>query len=133
MTSLKAHSTHWRTTCNFNVHRVDYKDYVRGNFSEFDIMTYIGDGICKKVEFINIRDNVGAHLTVRYWQIYNGGWREILHIDSSTYRPACEFDASTGSVGGEDNFGFYTTINKQFRCTADRSATTQHWFGEYIH
>ena len=34
-----------------------------------------------------------------------------------------------GSVGSEDNFGFYGAPNVNFRCTADDGDTTQWWFG----
>ena len=56
-----------------------------------------------------------------------------LHFDS--YNVAhCQFgSARNGSVelpGGEDNFGYYQTINSLHRCTSGDNATTQWWFGE---
>jgi len=55
MAALKLQSTHWRSTCSFEHFGVDYKDYVRGKFKEFDISTFLGAGTCQKVEYINIR------------------------------------------------------------------------------
>ena len=46
MNNISSQSTHWRATCSFNLPRfqnleksVDYRDYIRGKFSEFNIMT----------------------------------------------------------------------------------------------
>ncbi|XP_044169539.1 uncharacterized protein LOC122953648 [Acropora millepora] len=35
MKSLQSHSTHWRATCSYPTHGVDFRDYVRGNFAGF--------------------------------------------------------------------------------------------------
>lgn len=127
MHAMKVHSTHWRLTCSFPIYKVDYRDYLRGNFNDFDIMTFTGSGTCKKVEFINIRGHSGAHVQARFWQ--GAGGIEPFHIDSAS--TGCSFDASHGSVASEDNFGAYGYQNKNFRCTANPSATTQFWFGGY--
>ena len=37
MNHLKSQSTHWRTTCSFPAYKVDYTDYVRAKFTDFDI------------------------------------------------------------------------------------------------
>ena len=124
MTSVKSQSTHWRATCSFEKVTFDYRDYVRGSFKDFDITTYQGAGDCKKVEFINIRGIAGSHVTVPFWQLEH---TYMLHTDSS--HGGCQFNARAGAVSGEDNFGFYSTTNKMFRCTSDQSATTQYWFG----
>ena len=34
--SLKDHSTHWRATCSYPTHGVDFRDYLRGNFKDFN-------------------------------------------------------------------------------------------------
>ena len=34
MISLQSHSTHWRATCNYPTHGVDFRAYVRGNFKD---------------------------------------------------------------------------------------------------
>ena len=127
MAILKSKSTHWRATCSFNTVKVDYRDYVRGSFKDLDITTYLGDGVCKKIEYINIRGNVGYQTTVDFWQKKN---LYIITIDSSI--KGCQFDARPGVVPSEDNFGYYHTINRKFRCSQYSDSTTQYWFGGYL-
>ena len=50
-----------------------------------------------------------------------------IHSDSY-YMDPCLSSARNGAVklpGGEDNFGFYDTINLSHRCTSGNDATTQ--------
>ena len=69
MRSLQAHSTHWRATCSYPTHGVDFTDYVRGNFKDLNIVEYLKDGKpCKKVELLNIRGDMGIYLTAPFWQ-----------------------------------------------------------------
>ena len=69
MRSLQAHSTHWRATCSYPTHGVDFTDYVRGNFKDLNIVEYLNDGKpCKKVELLNIRGHMGIYLTAPFWQ-----------------------------------------------------------------
>ena len=128
MRSLQAHSTHWRITCSYPTHGIDFRDYLRGNFENFNILDYVGsNGACKKVEFINIRGHTGIYLTVPFWQ-YDG---QGLHTDSS--RTNCQFTAAkAGAVTEEDNFGFYGAYNSNFRCTQGDQSTTQYWFGAHL-
>ena len=119
MRSLQAHSTHWRATCSYTTHGVDFTDYVRSNFKDFNIVDFIGGGQCKKVEFVNIRGHMGIHLTARFWQ----GTNYMLHIDSNT--SGCNFNERSGAVSSEDNFGYYHTMNPKFRCTASDHSTSQ--------
>ena len=127
MRSLQAHSTHWRATCSYPTHGIDFTDYIRGNFKDFNIVDFIGSGQCKKVEFANIRGHIGLQLTVRFWQ---GAKSFFLHTDSSS--SGCNFNARFGSVSSEDNFGYYGTVNSKFRCTAGDHSTTQWWFGAHL-
>ena len=128
MTSLQNHSTHWRATCNHPTDKIDFRDYLRGNFKDFDIVDFLGSGTCKKVEYVNIRGHVGTHLTVNFWQELNA-W--FLHIDSE-YN-SCQFTAmNTGAVFSEDNFGHYHSFNPTFRCTKGTQSTTQWWFGSHL-
>ena len=127
MRSLQAHSTHWRATCSYPTHGIDFTDYIRGNFKDFNIVDFIGSGQCKKVEFVNIRGHSGLHLTVRFWQVAKS---YLLHTDSSS--SGCNFNARSGSVSSEDNFGYHYTINPKFRCTAGDLSTTQWWFGAHL-
>ena len=64
MTHLKSQSTHWRTTCSFPAYKVDYTDYVRAKFTDFDILTFSGEGIFKKVEYVNICGHQCAQCTL---------------------------------------------------------------------
>ena len=127
--SLKTHSTHWRATCNYPTLGVDFRDYLRGNFKDFDIFDFVGAGTCKKVDYINIRGYRGFHLTAPFWQKHNV-W--TLHIDSSR-STSCDLKAArTGAVSSEDNFGHYGVINSKFRCTQGPRSTTQWWFGAHL-
>ena len=123
---FKAQSSHWRATCSFNKVKFDYRDYVRGNLKDFDIIIYLGSGQCKKIEYINIRGHVGYQTTVPFWQTTN---LYMLHTDSTAR--SCQY-GTTNAAHSEDNFGYYNRINPKFRCTADPTATTQYWFGGYL-
>ncbi|XP_065063183.1 uncharacterized protein LOC135689772 [Rhopilema esculentum] len=131
MLSIKAHSTHWRATCSYNrsSNSVDFTDYVRANLQAIDITSFLGHGICKKVEYINIRGHAAYQKTARFWQVLN---TYIIHIDSSISSDTCEFGAKLGAAWSEDNFGYYLTTNKNFKCTANPESTTQYWFGSYV-
>ena len=129
MKSFRSHSTHWRATCSFNRpdfqnlrKSIDYRDYLRGKFSSFDIINFVGSGQCKPVEYVNIRGHVagGAGATAKFWQASNT-W--LIHIDSGA--TGCTFAPVVGAVSSEDNFGFYDKVNNRFRCTAGTEATTQ--------
>jgi hypothetical protein len=124
MNELSAQSTHWRVTCSFATYGVDYRDYVRGKFVDFDVINYIGRGVCKRVEYVNIRGYYCSDCDVPWWQI-SGSY--FLHTDSASN--VCGFDASQGAAGNQDNFGYYHSVDPNFRCTADASATTNWWFG----
>ena len=127
MRSLQRHSTHWRATCSFPTHGVDFTDYIRGNFKDLNIVDFLDSGKCKKVEYVNIRGHIGINLTARFWQAANA---YLLHIDSN--KSGCNFDARSGSVSYEDNFGYYEYINPKFRCTEGDLSTTQWWFGAHL-
>ena len=126
MRSLQDHSTHWRATCSYPTHGVDFTDYVRGNFKDFNIVDYLGSGKCKKVEYINIRGHMGIHQTVAFWQIAK---TYLLHTSIPS---SCQFNAKSGSVSSEDNFGHHVSINPKFRCTQGSHSTTQWWFGAHL-
>ncbi|XP_031559364.1 uncharacterized protein LOC116295622 [Actinia tenebrosa] len=128
MTNIKSNSTHWRVTCNGAW--VDYRDYLRVRFADLDPLTFMGSGVCKKVEYINVRGHVGIEVTVPFWQLANNNYNEILHHDSSASR--CSFGATPGYISSEDNFGLYRFINPKFRCSASESSTSSMWFGAYL-
>ena len=132
MTNIRKHSTHWRATCNFQLRAgiIIYKDYLRGKFSDFDIMLREAVGWCQRVEYINILGNAGGSgTTVRFWQ-YSG---VFLHIDSED--TGCEFIPPPYRTGlrAVDYFGYYgDELNPEFTCSRNASSTTQWWFGGYL-
>ena len=126
MRSLQVHFTHWRATCSYPTHGIDFTDYLRGNFKDFDIVDFQGHGECKRVDDVDIRGHNGTNLTAPFWANLEMG----LHTDSSLV--LCKFNACVGTVSNEDNFGFYEGINPKFRCTQEDSSTTQWWFGAHL-
>lgn len=129
MKSLRSTSTHWRATCSFNhLDNIDYRDYVRGSFSNNDIMGFLGHGQCLLVDYVNIRGHAaGPGTKARFWQVHN---TYMLHIDSS--HTGCGFVPTAGSSASEDNFGFNQAFNTNFRCNGGDFSTTQWWFGGYL-
>ena len=125
MEHIRSSSTMWRATCSFPTYKSDiYRDYMRFQISQVDILKFIAAYECHTADRINIRGNVGFNITVALWQVAS----MPLHIDSS--QPvACSFDARRGSIRDEDNFGHYYTYNTAFRCTESLHSTTQYWFG----
>ena len=130
MKNIRSRSTHWRATCSFNmVEAIDYRDYIRGRFRDFDIMAFSGKGVCFPVEYVDIRGSTaGKGTTLPFFQ---GQDREFLHTDSTF--TGCEFKPNVSSaVASEDNFGLYNDVNVKFRCTVGDYSTTQWWFGGYL-
>ena len=131
MNSIRVHSTHWRATCNVRAQTyrptIDYQDYLRGKFSDFDIINFDGGSVCQPVEYINILGAVGGSgTTVGFWQS-SGNY--MLHIDSSD--SGCEFVPLTDPR--VDYFGYYGDgLSSEFSCSLYDSATTQWWFGGYV-
>ena len=124
MRSLQAHSTHWRATCSYPTYGVDFRDYVRGNFKDFNVVDFSGSSMCMKVEYVNILGHMGMHLKARVWQSTSYFW----HISDS----GCQFDPTSVSVSSEDYFGYYVNINPRFRCNEGPHSTTQWWFGAHL-
>ena len=124
MSVLKAQSSHWRVTCNFVTHGVDYTDYVRADFSKFDILTYEKEASCMEVEYINVRGHDCTDCTSAWWQ-KPSVW--FAHHDSSV--DLCAFGSTPGAASSEDNFGVYGVVNPAFRCSSSDSTNTNHWFG----
>ena len=129
MNSTLSHSTHFRATCNFNSDGLVTTDYLRAKTTELNILLLKG-GPCVTLEYINIRGHDCHNCSVWMTQEPNG-WP--LHIDSHYAADHCSFkSAKNGSIGGwgEDNFGFYLTVNPLHRCSSGNHSTTQWWFGE---
>ena len=100
---------------------------LRGKTTDFNILLLKKD-LCEKMEYINIRGYDCYNCTAKMTQKIS--W----HIHCDSYHYSCQFtSASNGAIkspGGEDNFGFYETINSIHRCTSENDSTTQWWFGE---
>ena len=127
MRSLQVQCTHWRATCSYQTYGIDFRDYLRCNFKDCNIVDCLETGQCKRVEYVIIRGHNGTNLKVPFWQ-KKSTW--MLHHDSSY--DLCQFTAKVGSVSSEDNFGFYYTFNPTFRCTQADNSTTQWWFGAHL-
>ena len=130
MKFIRSHTTHWRATCNFPTDGIQFRDYLRSNFDIFDLMSSksAGHRLCQKYEFLNIRGIECSNCTAATWY---GGYNSMsFSIDSST-DAGCDFNAVSGSVSSEDNFGVYQYTNPSFRCTASPTSTTQFWFGSH--
>ena len=126
MKSIRSSSTKWRATCSFPTYKSDiYRDYIRAQLKDIDILEYNLDGECRRVDFINIRGNKGWNITSAFWQK-----SFPFHIDSS--QKPCQFNALNGVILDEDNFGLYYTYSRAFRCTETDGSTTQYWFGGNI-
>ena len=127
MNSTLSHSTHFRATCNFNTDGLVTTDYLRAKTTDFNFLLPIQD-LCVKMEYMNIRGYDCYNCTAKFYRNID----EHIHCDSYNVG-TCQFTgARNGAVklhGGEDNFGFYRTINPSHRCTSNDNATTQWWFG----
>ena len=103
-------------------------DYLRGKTTDLNILL-LNIEPRVKMEYINIRGYDCYDCMAKMTQTIN--WH--LHLDSN-YVELCQFrsarNASVKLPGGEDNFGFYQTINPLHRCTTGENTTTQWWFGE---
>ena len=133
MITTAKRSTHVRATCNFNTEELKYRDYLRAKLNDIDVMRLKFDG-CKKYEFISIRGYNCSNCTAQFVQTDN--WH--AHTDSSWGpKMGCQFTSqSTGAVNarrGEDNFGWYETVNRVHRCVSSDNSTTQWWFGVRHH
>ena len=129
MKGLRSESTHWRITCSFDpASVVDYRDYVRAKFKNFDLLTYRGDKTCELVDYINVYGHSCEKCTAVWYQ--SDGYI-LVH---RSYQNNCEFGRAPGSIQDNDryseqNFGRYEVYNPNFRCTSSSSATTNYWFG----
>ena len=125
--STLSHSTHFRATCNFNTDGLVTTDYLRAKTTDFNFLLPIQDP-CVKMEYMNIRGYDCYNCTAKFYQKID----EHIHCDSYNVDP-CQFTSARNDAvklrGGEDNFGYYGTINPSHRCTSNDNATTQWWFG----
>ena len=129
MKGLRSKSTYWRITCSFDpASVVDYRDYVRAKFKNFNLLTYRGDETCELVDYINVHGHSCEKCTAVWYQ--SDGYI-LVH---RSYQNNCEFGRAPGSIQDNDryseqNFGRYEVYNPNFCCTSSSSATTSYWFG----
>ena len=85
-------------------------------------------GHCIVTEFVNVRGNQCTNCSV--WGGYDSQWDP--HLDSwLSSENGCSFNARSGAIYGEDNFGVYYITNPAFRCTSSVSSPTQLWLGSF--
>ena len=131
MKNLKERSTHWRITCNFQAKLADlFRDYAIARFKDFDLLTFSSGGSCKLMAYINVRGHHCAECTALWRSRSHSTGGYAVHLASTA--TSCKFKARKGSVSSEDNFGYYSAINRKFRCTSSPSATTNFWFGGFF-
>ena len=128
MKLTRAHSTHWRATCDFQTIGIDFRDYFRALLDDYDVMAAPALPVsCKRYEFINIRGNQCINCTAFTMTITSA---TPCVVSYQTSLP-CDLDGKpNGGKFAEMNFGFYTIVNPAFRCSATKDSTTQYWFGK---
>ena len=131
MQSIHEDSSKFRITCNYDTDGVVYRDYLQVANDQINILTHTSGGRCTLVEHIDIQGQSCKYCTA---SIVQGGKLKLsLHFDSYyAQRSKCEFKPNGSeycSGRGEDNFGEYNCVNKDHRCSASQSSTTQIWFG----
>ncbi|XP_058961655.2 uncharacterized protein [Pocillopora verrucosa] len=133
MKGLRSESTHWRITCSLNLASVvDYRDYVRAKFKDFDLLTHKDGGskTCELVDYIDVHGHNCKNCTAVWYQARD---YILTHKSNETL---CDFAGAPGSiqvgVHSEQNFGRYAFYNPNFRCTSNNSATTNYWFGSQV-
>ena len=127
MQHIRSSSTLWRATCSFPSYKSDiYRDYVRAQITDVNILQYIGTGSCLSIEYVDVRGHKGNKITAPFWQ------HDTLPFHLDGFATHCQFNANQGSVHSEDNFGFYGAYNRAFRCAETDDSTTQYWFGDNV-
>lgn len=126
MDELRVMSSHWRITCNFPTDVFDYRDYVRGNFSQVDLLNFHGHNVCKMVDYINVKGRNCSQCYAAWWQ--DGDI--MFHHDLSLGK--CFFETNANSIFNADYFGWYENVDSSFSCCVDDSSSTNHWFGGRI-
>lgn len=128
MKELRSHSTHWRVTCSFPSFGVDYRDYVRAEFEQFELLTFKANRHCKQVEYMDVRGHACQQCTAAWGQD-----KDDFLTHRSDVANGCDRSKTPQNVNGEQTFGRYKKgRNPKFRCTAGDSATTNYWFGSRL-
>ena len=103
---------------------------------QMDAMGFIGTpGACVLVEYINVRGHECRDCKAYMVQTNNYRGHNIPLSFSSAKARMCGFDppkpqACVGTIATkENNFGFFSCVNRNHRCSSSKEATTQIWFG----
>ena len=105
MRLLQTHSTHWRATCSYPTHGIDFRDYLLGiSLENASARTW--------------NTTTSGNTWVRIWRRLSGKklntW--TLHTDS-THTHSQFKTAIFGAASSEDNFGWYGDgISNKFSC-----------------
>ena len=133
MESIWNDSTHWQITCGFSVEqKVDRRDFLLVSLRQADILEMNETG-CKRVEYINVRGYECRNCTV--WLSQRNGQNPMCFKSYDALQNShCEFQVPDAKYcnekkGGENNFGFYKCKNKNHRCVAEETSTTETWLG----
>ena len=132
MKLIRAHSTHWRATCEFPTIGIDFRDYFRALLDDYDAMIPSPPAFplsCKLYEFINIRGNQCINCTAA--TTVSKSTAPFLTTNDPVFNVSCNLNtAPNDGVERETNFGWYGRVNLGFRCSASKHSTTQYWFGK---
>lgn len=130
MYSIRSSSDFWRVSCNYTTYGIDKRDYAVAIWTDIDLLSLDGSG-CYRFSYIDIR---GSHCFNCTTWVHQGLLRSRMFLVAACYgqRQGCDLVATPGSSLYEESFGYYTSISRQFRCTADGNSTTEFWFGGKI-
>lgn len=114
MSSPQGHSIHWRATCSYPTYGIDFRDYLRGNFKDFNIFDYNGSGKCMKVEHVNIR----GHMRACTWQRVSGRFLTPTPYTLIAVVPVASLTQDLVQCQAKITLaGYAWSINSKFRCT----------------
>ncbi|CEL94620.1 unnamed protein product [Vitrella brassicaformis CCMP3155] len=125
--------THFMATCNFDTSQS--RDYILVELTWGDPfpIAFEAQDQCIDILSYDIRGdscNAPSPCALPFSQ---GMGKYDFHVDSSkAAEGACAPDKSVtrAKKGGEDNFGYYKNVNKEFTCSYDDDSTTNFWLGE---
>lgn len=124
-------TTHWRITCNFDtLPGVDYRDYLRFKFMDFDPLSGTIGG-CRKADYVNVMGSGCQSCEVFLRQHPN----HSLSIESDPNLKTCSHTFL--DVNGKKFKNLYNVFglinihhyNPNFRCHNHPDASTSLWFG----
>ena len=130
MESIQNDSTKWRVTCDFDKNLTALRnDFMQGSKASVNILTFNEEGVCKKVEYVDIRGYSCSNCSVMLYQtdLYP------FHMDTRESVESCDLKVEDSKwcqgQGGEDSFGYYHCRHEGHRCSATNTSTTNTWLG----